>query len=297
MFKTLVVSGGSTKGLAIVGALLYIQSKVDLNCIDFYFCTSAGSIICSLLAIGFTPLELVSAFERLPIRVRPRLDKTNPSFFDYNVIVEYITNLFIQKVGRTLTLKEMRDIYGKELNIITYNYSKDCVQTLSWRTHPNMDCVQSVRLSSAMAFLFEQCEYKGDVYVDGAFGNNFPLDLACENGYTEILGINLSSLPKRSLNDNAFKKMSELFFIPMVAYTSRVIKQYQSKCILIDIVCELPPYELELDIHMILKLLSIGYKAGMDQYKPPILKHISTFPRNPNTTAPQHSLDLSLIHI
>lgn len=284
MFQTLVISGGSTKGLAIVGALLYLESKVDLKDITSYFCTSSGSIICSLLAIGFTPLELVAAFERLPVIVSPRLDKKNPSFFNYRHIVNYIANLFISKIGRRITFRELFDVYGKELYITTYNYTKDFMEVLSWRTHPDMDCVEGVRLSSAMPFLFEQCEYKGDVYVDGGFGNNFPLDVAYERGYAKgILGINLLSRPSRTRDDDFFKKVSELFFIPMTAYTNMVLKRYGEKCVcLINIDYSLPAYTLELSTRDVLKLLSFGYKRAIDEFCAITAEHISKSRCNPS---------------
>src|SRR5271156_5786165 len=62
-FDTLVLSGGGIKGLAILGALHYVhdQLKVFTN-FKNYVGTSIGSIICYLLIIGYTPLELLLYF-------------------------------------------------------------------------------------------------------------------------------------------------------------------------------------------------------------------------------------------
>ena len=58
-FDTLVLSGGSSKGILILGALQYAYDNFLLNNIDIYVGTSCGAIIGYLLAIGYTPLEII----------------------------------------------------------------------------------------------------------------------------------------------------------------------------------------------------------------------------------------------
>ena len=58
-FDTLVLSGGSSKGILILGALQYAYDNFLLNDIDIYVGTSSGAIIGYLLAIGYTPLEII----------------------------------------------------------------------------------------------------------------------------------------------------------------------------------------------------------------------------------------------
>ena len=61
-FDTLVLSGGSSKGILILGALQYAQDNFLLNKINKYIGTSVGSIICFLLLIGYTPIEIMIYF-------------------------------------------------------------------------------------------------------------------------------------------------------------------------------------------------------------------------------------------
>src|SRR3990170_8230654 len=58
-YNTLVLSGGSIKGCCLLGALQYFYDKGQLSNITKYVGTSIGAIICYLLAIGYTPLELI----------------------------------------------------------------------------------------------------------------------------------------------------------------------------------------------------------------------------------------------
>ena len=60
-YHTLILSGGGTKGLCILGALQYMQDTKRLECdsIKRFIGTSIGAIISYFLAIGYTPMELV----------------------------------------------------------------------------------------------------------------------------------------------------------------------------------------------------------------------------------------------
>ena len=58
-YDTLVLSGSSCKGLLILGALQYLTDNFQLKDINKFVGTSAGSMICYFLAIGYTPIELM----------------------------------------------------------------------------------------------------------------------------------------------------------------------------------------------------------------------------------------------
>ena len=58
-YDTLVLSGGSSKGIMTLGALQYLYDNFLLKNIKNYIGTSAGAMICYLLAIGYTPVEII----------------------------------------------------------------------------------------------------------------------------------------------------------------------------------------------------------------------------------------------
>lgn len=58
-FDTLVISGGSVNGISALGALQYLRDNEYLNNIKTYIGTSSGAFICYLLAIGYTPVEII----------------------------------------------------------------------------------------------------------------------------------------------------------------------------------------------------------------------------------------------
>jgi len=59
-FKTVVLSGGGTKGLLILGALQYYYEKSYYNMDEVvtYCGTSIGSVISLLLICGYPPLDI-----------------------------------------------------------------------------------------------------------------------------------------------------------------------------------------------------------------------------------------------
>ena len=58
-YDTLVLAGGSSKGLMILGALQYGFDNYLLKNVNTYIGCSAGAMIGYLLAIGYTPIEIV----------------------------------------------------------------------------------------------------------------------------------------------------------------------------------------------------------------------------------------------
>ena len=58
-FDTLVIAGGSSKGIVTLGALQYLYDNNIGKNINTYIGTSSGSIICFLLIIGYTPIEII----------------------------------------------------------------------------------------------------------------------------------------------------------------------------------------------------------------------------------------------
>ena len=58
-YSTLLLSGGSVKTFASIGALQYLYDKNLICNVETLVGTSAGAILCYLLAIGYTPGEIM----------------------------------------------------------------------------------------------------------------------------------------------------------------------------------------------------------------------------------------------
>ena len=58
-YDTLVISGGSSTGIVTLGSLQYAYDNYFLSKVENYIGTSSGAIICYLLIIGYTPIEII----------------------------------------------------------------------------------------------------------------------------------------------------------------------------------------------------------------------------------------------
>jgi len=172
-YDVLLLSGGSLKGIYLLGALFALAKHV--NCVKTYIGVSSGAIIVFLLSIGFTPYQI---FIKL-LKKENVLLFNNKSFFKNDFIVRFLEECLVEKYNSTgVTFEEHYKLTNKTIIVSAYNLTK-CTGTLfSRETTPNMSCVKAIQLSSNLPFIFETTTWNGDVYIDGGFWNNFPIHVA-----------------------------------------------------------------------------------------------------------------------
>lgn len=195
-YDTLVLSGGGTKGIIMLGSLQYALDNNYLSNIKNYIGTSVGSIICYLLAIGYTPIEciiflcthkLIEKMQHFNLVAMINGDGAT----NYNHIQESLEKMTIEKIGRYLNLKELYEKFDKKLVCTTYNQTDKKTEYISVDTYPEMPCLVAIRLSSNVPFLFNKFKYMGNYYVDGGISDNFSILHAQEISKTKVLGIRI----------------------------------------------------------------------------------------------------------
>ena len=198
-FDTLVLSGGGSKGISLLGSLhhLYKVDNISLE-ITKYIGTSVGAIISYLLIVGYLPVDILCYICQSRV-----LDiMNNPNLFnmfhgrgacDATLLEHSLEDLTVQKLGSVPTMKELYDSTGKELIVCTYNDTKGVPVYIDHKTFPDMSCVTAIRLSSNIPFIFDHYRYKGDFYLDGGIIDNFPIGRVQPGDVA--LGINLVVKP------------------------------------------------------------------------------------------------------
>lgn len=187
-YDTLVLSGGGIKGFYLLGALFCAFSRGYINTgIQSYIGTSVGAIICYLLCIGYTPIEIIVRLNSSRL-----LDKTfdfsvlslanGKGAMSFGVIHTFLEELTIDKIGKVLTLGRLKEEYGKSLYTTTYNITRNCTEYIGPDNHPDMPCLTAIRLSSNVPFVFEPYKYLDCYYIDGGVTDNFPAKKAQEIG-------------------------------------------------------------------------------------------------------------------
>lgn len=179
-YDTLVFSGGSMKGLCILGALQYCYDKQLISGVKTLIGTSVGAIIAYYIAIGYTPSELMVYLCTHPVfKDFPCVDilsmVSGEGAISFMPISEHIERMTIEKVGQLLTLQDIKSRFGKTLVITTYNYTKKKMEYLSAETYPDMPCLVALRMSCSLPLLFNMYKYMDSHYIDAAVCDNFPI--------------------------------------------------------------------------------------------------------------------------
>uniref|UniRef100_A0A6C0DKE1 PNPLA domain-containing protein n=1 Tax=viral metagenome TaxID=1070528 RepID=A0A6C0DKE1_9ZZZZ len=195
MYDGLVISSGAIKGFLILGFL----DHTDVSNIKYFCGCSVGSYICMLLAIGYTPLEIitylcVNDISQLFKDLNPLMLKDYYGMVNVDLMLEYIETMIKYKIGYVPTFKDLYREFNKILICPAYNISDNIKEYLSVDTYPDMPISKACILSSNIPFLFSKVEYNGKCYIDGAVFDAFPLDklleyLDREEIKSNILGI------------------------------------------------------------------------------------------------------------
>ena len=183
MYNKLVLSGGAKRGVITLGSLEYLYEKQNyMENINTFIGASVGAIICYLLIIGYKPMKLISYlitndfFNKFKTIDIVKLSNCNGSY-NWNIIGKYIKDMTLNVSNKLFTMKELYDTYNKELICITYNYTKQKEEVISYKTHPDLPCIDALQMSSSIPLYFPRFKYNDDYYIDGAFVNNFPVNL------------------------------------------------------------------------------------------------------------------------
>lgn len=182
-FDTICLSGGGIKGFSFIGALEYLQNNhyIDINKINTWAGTSAGSIISFLFTIGYSISDINEFIINFNFnKMQPEPDINNlflsHGFDNGNKLVIILKEFLNQKFNvNNITFNELFNLTNKKLIVVGTNFSKGQETVFSYDKTPNMSVIDAVRISSSIPIIFTPVLYESDYYIDGAFVNNFPI--------------------------------------------------------------------------------------------------------------------------
>jgi NTE family protein len=177
---SLVVSGGGMKGLYMLGALEYLYQEVGISHLKSFYGVSIGAVICTLVQIGYTPLEVMAQIcvQKIPQKIAA-IDKNvmeRKSLLNPDNFLVMLDEMISNKLQKIPTLKELYEITGKDLYITTICFSSPTSPLyLHYSTHPDIPISKAIHLSMSIPFIFGYAEYDGKRYMDGGILDNFPI--------------------------------------------------------------------------------------------------------------------------
>lgn len=272
-FNTLVLCGGGIKGLITLGALQYTIDQFLLQNVDKYIGTSIGAIICYLIAIGYTPIEIVVQLCTVKMDSFKFFDVLSltqgKGAMSFNSIQEHLQRLTIEKIGKVITLGELKNKYNKTLICATYNLTDSKVEYLGPDNYPDMPCLIALKMSSNLPLIFEKFKYMGKYYIDGGIVENFPIQIADREEDKNIFGI-VTFSQRKCLSSNIFEYAYDLLYIPTDELSRNKLSKVSSKCKILKITTktDLKPFELNISSTDKLNLFSRGYNKAKKFFNP-----------------------------
>lgn len=264
MFTGLVLCGGGLKGFAILGGIQYLIDQKMLNA-KYYSGTSIGAIICYFLAIGYTPIEMIvyiitnNVFELSEHKGIESIFN-GKGIYDFSLFEKHFVKMTLDKIGYIPTLLELYEKMGKILFTCTYNITHKKKEYVSYHIYPNMSCIDAIKLSSSLPFIFDDCIYEENCFIDGGFVDNCPY-----SPLNEIKDINtiVFNIEQRGMDE--YKKIIDKFYSIIMIPLNELMKiQMQNTGFLKIIQIEIDPikiYEFQLNNSKKLELFSTGYNS------------------------------------
>lgn len=196
---TLVLSGGSTKVPAFIGAyraLLdnHIINK-SLDGITHIISCSVGMLYSLMILLGVNDIVIEKTMMNFDFSELLDMDSLNINnlLFDLGLFDNYKVGIIIKTILREkyskedMTMKELYEITNIKLTVKVCNNTKSCVEYISYQNEPDLSIIKLLQMTTAIPLFFKPISHKGYLYADGGYAGGFAIEIAGEN----YIGINL----------------------------------------------------------------------------------------------------------
>ena len=241
----LALSGGGARGMVHIGVIqALIESGIKVDVISG---TSAGSIVGSLYAAGYSPDEILTfVTEQNLIRIFGlRLPRKG-----------FVRHAFLRKQLTRYLPGNSFDGLKIPFSVTVANLNTGLAE--SYATGPLIDLVVA---SSSIPVLFEPIRIGNETYVDGGLLMNLPAS-PIRNSCDVLVGVNL--VPRISVPDS---DLSSVFGIGARCFDLAALNNIRPELALCDVVLE--PEEISrfsrFSISNIEQMYTIGHRAALAQ--------------------------------
>lgn len=239
--KHIVISGGAHNGLYIFGTIkkLLKEKFFNIEDINSIYGTSVGSIIAAMLCLKQKWDIIFDYILNRPwekdIFITP--DMIFESITKKGIMGKSFMNIIFDKLlkasglSTTITLKEFYNYSKINLVIFSVNANTFDIVKLSHETHPQLELIDALYMSSTMPFVFQPLFVKDICYIDGGCRCNYPINYCVEDvdDVKEILGIKIC-FKENTLN---ITETSNIFYFAFHLF-NKLISNRQNKNIFIE---------------------------------------------------------------
>jgi predicted acylesterase/phospholipase RssA len=235
--KHLVIPGGGPTGIKALGALQYLEEQGywNINNIETIYATSAGAIISVLLCLKFDWETINDYIVKRPWKDAFHLDVnqifeaySKKGLFDKNVAEIFYKPFFKAKdISMEITMKEFFELTKIEIHLFSLDINSFNLEDISYITHPDLQLLTAVQMSSAIPVLISPVCIDNRCYVDGGVICNYPINqciMRAEN-IDEIFGLRNKYTKK---DENIVKNESTILEYVM-NFINRLVNSVASK--------------------------------------------------------------------
>jgi predicted acylesterase/phospholipase RssA len=206
LVRELVLSGGGTNGLAMLGALHALRQRGRLRRVRRIVGTSVGGVIGLLLAVGYAPHVIFDVLARISFDTFSEVDCDSVLMFydtlgavDGNAIMRLL-RVMLQRAGfaPSTTFRQLHARVGVALVITGYNVLRTATEAFDHVTHPDMAVLLAARITISIPLYFRPVEYGGQIYVDGGVLEPTPVRFCKRKGHTLVVVLTCASYSGRA---------------------------------------------------------------------------------------------------
>jgi NTE family protein len=281
IYTGIVIAGGGTNVFNLVGGIKYCLENniINLNDIDTFIGTSAGSFVCTMLALNFNIEDVIDVyvndiskklnFNFKNIYIIERIKEK--SIYSNKVLIESYEQIFIKhNDGQIPTLLDIKNKYGKNIIYIVFNLTKNKLEYINYENSPDLLVTHACAMSSCIPFVFNPIEYNKCFYIDGGIKSNYSIEVTEEYPYKKFIGFGLTFLSNYS-KMNIFEFLFYFMFENGRKYQVKNIKK-STNC---DSYCMTVVYDddregeslLVVTKNIITKYMELGYKYMENKLK------------------------------
>jgi NTE family protein len=197
MKKNLVISSGGIIIYSLIGSLKCLNNNNLLNNINSYYGISAGSILCSMLAIGYSIEEIEDFFNKFNIKNFINDMDINHFLNNYglscgnnrDIIAQSLITYKLGENNLNYTFKELYEDKNIKLNIFATCLDDKTLWKFSHNSNENIPIWKAIVASSNIPFILSPIEINNKKFVDGALINNYPINFVPINELDNTIGI------------------------------------------------------------------------------------------------------------
>ena len=296
-YKVLVLSGGGSKGVILLGMLHRLVNKKlfsneneknkdnerdrisdennlfinYLSGIEAFIGTSIGSIICLLLLITLTPVEILSYICTKDLSVDTKINIllliSKCGIMSFDSFFDEIQKTTEERLGFIPTMDELYKLFQKDFVCVTHNMTTDETVYIDYKSHPNLSCIEALKMSCNVPLIFEKYMYDKCFYIDGAISDNFPIEYASKR-YPDkkILGLYIEKVLPCIREDKDKDIMSYVKVLLTLSFRMNCKKSKKFKADNIDMVMatvndKYPEWKFDISSSKKFNFFSIGYNV------------------------------------